>query len=161
MTRNNVTRLLEAHHVPYTAFELTREKRSAVETARMLGVPPELVFKTIVVLREKRGKAILCLVPASAEVNLKKLAKELGEKKLVLPSQREAEDLTGLQAGGISPLALLNKGFQMCIDKRALARQEIHISGGQRELNIRLGVSDLVALINASWVVATDDVEPV
>jgi Cys-tRNA(Pro)/Cys-tRNA(Cys) deacylase len=82
-------------------------------------------------------------------VDLKLLAAALGEKKVYLPTEREAEQLTGLQAGGISPLALLNKGFQIVIDSSAKGHAEIHVSGGQRGLNIRLGVNDLVKLTNA------------
>jgi Cys-tRNA(Pro)/Cys-tRNA(Cys) deacylase len=156
--RNNVTRLLDARGVAYEAFELPPgEKRSAQAAAALLGVPPESVYKTIVVAREGRGKPILCLTPGPSEVNLKKLAAALGEKKLRLPTQREAEQLTGLQAGGISPLALLNKGFQVCLDRSAERHTHIHLSGGQRGLNLRLAVSDLVKLTNAQWVEAADD----
>ena len=84
--------------------------------------------------------------------------KEVGDvtrrEKLHLPTQREAEELTGLQSGGISPLALLNKGFQLCLDQSAEAHKEIHISGGQRGLNIRLGVKDLITVTNARIVEA-------
>ncbi len=156
MIKNNVTRFLDLHNIKYEAFELSAEKHSAEDTAALLGVLPEIVYKTIVVARESanRGKPILCMVPATAEVDLKKLAKALGEKKLLLPTQREAEALTGLQSGGISPLALLNKGFQICIDRSAEQHSQIHISGGQRGLNIRLAVSDLASLTNAKWVEA-------
>jgi Cys-tRNA(Pro)/Cys-tRNA(Cys) deacylase len=153
--RNNVTRLLDSRGIEYEAFELPGgEKHSAEAAAALMGVPPELVYKSIVVVREGRGKPLVCLVPATAEVNLKKLAAALGEKKLRLPTQREAETLTGLQAGGISPLALLNKGFQVCLDRSAERHPQIHISGGQRGLNIRLSVSDLAALTSAAWVEA-------
>ena len=81
----------------------------------------------------------------------KSLAAVLGEKKIHLPTQREAEQLTGLQAGGISPLALINKGFQVIIDQSAQNYSEIHISGGQRGLNIRLPVADLVGLVRARF----------
>lgn len=151
MLKNNVTRLLDARKIKYQAFELSAEKHSAEETAAMIGVKAALVYKTIVVKREK-GKPILCMVPATSEVNLKKLAASLGEKKLHLPTQREAEELTGLQSGGISPLALLNKGFQICLDGSANAHDEIHISGGQRGLNVRLGVKDLIAITNSKIV---------
>jgi len=153
MIKNNVTRLLDSRKIKYQAFELSAEKHSAEETAVILGVDPNVVYKTIVIKREK-GKPILCMVPATSEVNLKKLAASLGEKKLHLPTQREAEELTGLQSGGISPLALLNKGFQICLDGSAQQHEEIHISGGQRGLNIRLGVKDLVSLTNARIVEA-------
>jgi Cys-tRNA(Pro)/Cys-tRNA(Cys) deacylase len=151
MIKNNVTRLLDSRQIKYQSFELSAEKHSAEETAAMIGVDPNIVYKTIVVKREK-GKPILCMVPATGEVNLKKLAAALGEKKLHLPTQREAEELTGLQSGGISPLALLNKGFQICLAQSAQQHEEIHVSGGQRGLTIRLGVKDLVALTNAKVV---------
>lgn len=149
MITNNITRLLEAKKIPYTAYELPAEKMGALETARLLNIPVEQVFKTIVVKREGRGKSILTLVPGNAEVDLKSLARALGEKKLYLPTEREAEQLTGLQAGGISPLALLNKGFQVVLDSSARDYPEIHISGGQRGLNIRLRMEDLITLTHA------------
>jgi len=153
MKPNNVTRLLDARHIPYTAFELPAEKLGALEAARMLDVPPEQVFKTIVVAREGKGKPILAVTPGPAEVDLKALAKAIGEKKLVLPTEREAERLTDLQAGGISPLALLNRGFQVVIDETAQLFDEIYISGGQRGLDIRLPVKALADLTNASFAV--------
>ncbi len=149
MPTNNVTRLLDARRVPYTAFELPAEKVSAIETARRLGVPPEIVFKTIVIKRDKPGKPLLVVIPGNHEVDLKALAAVLGEKKVHLPTQREAETLTGLQAGGISPLALINKGFQVILDQSAGQQEQIHISGGQRGLNIRLPVKALVELTHA------------
>ena len=148
---NNVTRLLDAKKVKYTAFETSAEKHGALETAQMLHVPPEIVFKTIVVTRVKPGKPILAVIPGPGQVDLKLLAAAIGEKKVSLPSEREAEALTGLLAGGISPLALINKGFQVLIDSSAQAHDEIHVSGGQRGLNIRLPLKDLVALTNARF----------
>lgn len=149
MVANNITRLLDAKKVPYTAYELPAEKLGAAETARILGVPLEQVYKTIVVRREGKGKPVLAVIPGTGEVDLKLLAKALNEKKLHLPTEREAELMTGLQAGGISPLALLNKGFQVVLDASAKSHREIHISGGQRGLNILLPVEALVSLTAA------------
>lgn len=149
MKPTNVTRLLDQRKIAYTAHQLPPEKLGALEAAGYLGVPAELVFKTIVVKRVSAGKLILALVPGTQEVNLKALAKVIGEKKVVLPTQREAEQITGLQAGGISPLALLNRGFQVILDSSAEQYKEIYISGGQRGLDIQLPVSDLVSLTNA------------
>jgi len=149
-TVNNVTRLLDARKIAYQAFELPAEKLGARQTARLLSVDPELVYKTIVVARPK-GKPILAVIPGPNRVDLKLLAAAVGEKKLVLPTEREAEALTGLQAGGISPLALVNKGFQVVLDAAAEARSEIHVSGGQRGLNLRLPVHALVELTHARF----------
>lgn len=144
---NNVTRFLDAHKVKFVAHELPAEKLGAVEAARFLGVPAGQVYKTIVTTREK-GRPVLAVIPGPRVVDLKLLAAFLGEKKMHLPSEREAENLTGLQAGGISPLALINKGFQVVIDVDAQKYEQIYVSGGQRGLNIQMMVADLVKLTN-------------
>lgn len=156
---NNVTRFLDSRKVSYVAFETPAEKLGALETAEFLKVSPETVFKTIVVTREKPKKPILTVIPGPSSVDLKLLATSLGEKKVHLPTEREAEQLTGLQAGGISPLALINKGFQVVIDSAAQDYPEIHISGGQRGLNIKLAPADLIKLTNArvARISKTDD----
>jgi Cys-tRNA(Pro)/Cys-tRNA(Cys) deacylase len=148
---NNVTRLLDSRKIKYTAYELPAEKLGALETAHLLNVDPAIVFKTIVVIRDKPKKPLLVIVPGNSTVDLKLLAAALNEKKVYLPTEREAEDLTGLQAGGISPLALIHKGFQVVIDSSAQDDEQIHISGGQRGLNIKLSVADLVKLTNARF----------
>jgi len=149
MHPNNVTRMLDAQKIPYTAHDLPPEKIGAVEAAEILGVLPELVYKTIVILRDKPGKPILAVIAGPDEVDLKALAKALGEKKVALATEREAERLTGLLAGGISPLALINKGFQVVLDMSAEQFDEIYVSGGQRGLDIRLPVPSLVSLTHA------------
>jgi len=80
------------------------------------------------------------------------VAQVLGEKKIVKATEREAERLTGLQAGGISPLALINRGFQVVIHSLARAQDKIHISGGKRGLNIQLSPLALATLTNAKFV---------
>jgi Cys-tRNA(Pro)/Cys-tRNA(Cys) deacylase len=150
-TINNVTRLLDARKVPYTPHVLPPEKLGALEAARIMDVPPGQVFKTIVVTREKPRKPILAVIPGPSNVDLKSLAKFLNEKKVFLPTEREAETLTGLQAGGISPLALVNKGFQVVIDSAAQEYEQIFVSGGQRGLNIELPVEALASLTGARF----------
>ncbi|MBI5942987.1 MAG: hypothetical protein HY864_01350 [Chloroflexi bacterium] len=145
---NNVTRYLDSRKVKYIAHELPAEKLGALEAALYMDVPPGQVFKTIVITREKK-KLILAVIPGPRIVDLKLLASFLAEKKVHLPTEREAEELTGLQAGGISPLALIHKGFQVVLDSAAQSFEQIYISGGQRGMDIQLRVDDLVKLTNA------------
>jgi Cys-tRNA(Pro)/Cys-tRNA(Cys) deacylase len=149
-TTNNVTRFLDSRKVKYTAHKLPTEKLGAVEAAQHMGVSPEQVFKTIVIVREKK-KPVLAVIPGPRVVDLKLLAAFLDEKKVSLPTEREAEQLTGLQAGGISPLALINKGFQVVIDSAAQGYEQVYVSGGQRGLDIQLPVNDLAKLVNARF----------
>ena len=83
---NNVTRMLDARKITYTAYELSVEKHSALETAQLLNVEPASVFKTIVVTRDKLRKPLLVVVPGLSNVDLKLLASALGEKKVYLPT---------------------------------------------------------------------------
>ena len=80
------------------------------------------------------------------------LAAAVGEKKLKMATQAEAERLTGLQVGGISALALLNKGFEVYLSDSARDLPALHVSAGDRRANLRLAVADFVALTGARWV---------
>ncbi len=155
----NSMRLLESRKIPYVAthYDVSGEFHSATQAAELLGAPAGMVYKTLVVLRDppKSGKPFLVMIASDREVELKTLAKSVGEKKLQMASQREAESLTGLQVGGISALALLNRGFEICIDEPALALDQIHISAGQRGVDIRLAVKDLIGLTRAKPVRAS------
>ncbi len=155
----NSMRLLESRKIPYVAktYDASGEFHSATDAAQLIGAPVESVYKTLVVLREppKSGKPILVMIASHREVDLKMLAKSLGEKKLRMATQREAESLTGLQVGGISAPALLNRGFEICIDEPALTLDQIHISAGQRGVDLKLAVKDLTVLTRAKTVKAT------
>lgn len=158
-TVNNVTRMLDAKKIPYTAYNTPEEKLGAAETADFLHVPIEIVFKTVVLIRQHessksvpgRKKPILAVIPGNHVVDLRMAARELDEKKILLPTEKEAEQITGLQAGGISPLALINKGFQVIVDDAAKEQESIHVSGGQRGLNIKIPVGRLVEITNARF----------
>jgi Cys-tRNA(Pro)/Cys-tRNA(Cys) deacylase len=146
---NNVTRYLDSHKIEYIACELPAEKLGAFEVAQILNVSEDVVFKTIVILREGKGKPVLAIVPGGREVDLKALARAVNEKKVSIASQTEAEKITKLLTGGISPLALLKRGFKMVIDQSALELDWVYISGGERGLNIRIAPQDLMDLIQA------------
>jgi Cys-tRNA(Pro)/Cys-tRNA(Cys) deacylase len=149
MRKNNVIRLLDQRKIKYQVYDLPDDKLGAEKTAELLGIPLETVYKTIVVRREGRGKPILAVVPGTSEVDLKALARAVGEKKVHLATHNEAEQITKLQTGGISPLALVNRGFSVLVDDSVKDHPEIHISGGVRGLNIRMDPTDLIHLTNA------------
>lgn len=153
LPRSNVTRLLDARKVSYTAVEYDASAfHSADEVAALMGVAATQVYKTIVVLRPDPGaRPLLVIVPGDSAVDLKRLAVALGEKRLHAATLREAESLTRLQAGGISALALVGRGFDVVLDESAgrFAADGIYVSGGQRGLNLRIAPSDLVTLTGA------------
>ncbi len=149
MTKNNVTRFLQTRKIPFEVFEIPDQKRTAQETANLLNVPEGRVFKTIVLQPFAPGKPILAIVPANKTADLKLIAKYLNEKKLSFPTPQEAEQMTGLQTGGISALALINKGFRILLDSSAFEMDWMHVSGGERGINIKLQVKDFIIITKA------------
>jgi Cys-tRNA(Pro)/Cys-tRNA(Cys) deacylase len=147
--KTNAMRLLDAKKIPYKTHYYSPDIHSADELALAVGMPAGQVFKTLVVMPEK-GRPLLAIVPGDRELDLKKLAQAANEKKLRMATQREAESLTGLLVGGISALALLNKGFnKIFLDVSAKQYDEILVSAGQRGINLQLAVQDLVRVTNA------------
>jgi Cys-tRNA(Pro)/Cys-tRNA(Cys) deacylase len=142
-------KLLDGKKIAYKAYSYPDSLRDAEEVARSLEFPPQQVFKTLVVSRPKPGKNILAMVPANRQLDLKKMAQAVGEKKIKMASQREAEALTGLQVGGISALALLNRGFDVYLDQSAGSFKEIVVSSGERGRQIELAVCDLISVTRA------------
>ena len=149
MIVNNVTRLLDSKKVAYERLELPGNKLSAVEVAEYAGVEPGIIYKSIVLKRKEKGKPILAVVPGDKKVDLKKVASMIKAKKILTTSHDEAEALTGLQTGGISPLALLNKSFVILVDGSIQQQDWIYISGGQRDLNIKIVPDDLLKVLDA------------
>jgi Cys-tRNA(Pro)/Cys-tRNA(Cys) deacylase len=154
--KSNVIRFLEARRIPYQALTYSVAMRSAAEVARVLGVPAHEVYKTLVV-SPPRGRPLLVAIPGPCVLDLKRLAQAIGPKKLRMATQQEAEQLTGLQVGGISALALLERGFQVYLDQSAQALTALLISAGQRGMTLRQCVDDFLSLSKARFVDAAVD----
>ena len=153
--KNNVTRFLDSRKVVYRVlqYDYAAGVHSAVEVAHAVGLPPEQVFKTLVALAvDPQHKPMLVIVPGPETVDMRVLAKGVGVKKVRMAAYDEAERLTGLQPGGISALALINKGFEVWLDARAQNHASIAVSAGERGTNVELPVKELVSLTRARWV---------
>lgn len=162
MEKTQAMRALEGKRIAYETLTYPDEMRDAAEIALILGLPAEEVFKTLVVLPpDGDKKTMLVMIPANTQLDLKKLAAAVGAKKLKMATQREAEQLTGLQVGGISAVALLNKPFAVYIDASARQLPRICISAGKRGLQLRVSVEDLMKLTHARAIeVATREKQP-
>ena len=142
-------RLLEGKKVAYTAHRYDPDTFvSAVQVAEAIGMPPQQVFKTLVT-EPDRGKPILAVLPADAALDLKALARAAGVKKVRMASQADAERWTGLQKGGISALALINRGFRVYLDGRAQDFDRIAMSAGERGVQVVLAPVDFVKITRA------------
>jgi Cys-tRNA(Pro)/Cys-tRNA(Cys) deacylase len=157
--KNNVTRFLDSRRVTYQLFTFDYDSAdSAVKVAEAIGLPPGQVFKTLVVQPEDANrKPLLVIIPGPDTLDLKALGKAAKLKKAKMATHEQAEALTGLQTGGISALALINKGFDVYLDDQAQQYDAIAVSAGQRGANVLLPVKELVQLTRARMVKLQDD----
>ncbi|HET7358363.1 MAG TPA: Cys-tRNA(Pro) deacylase [Nocardioidaceae bacterium] len=116
------------------------------EAARVLGLEPARVFKTLFVSLDRR----LCvgIVPVSSRLDLKAVAAALGGKAATMADPADAERASGYVVGGISPLGQ-RRQHPTVLDESALAFPTVFVSGGRRGLDVELSPADLVAMTSA------------
>mgnify|MGYP000493729339 CR=1 FL=1 len=154
--KTNAMRVLDQRHIPYQVYEFSPDIHSAVGVAEAVGLPVREVYKTLVIMPPSGKKPVLVVVQGDLEVSLKRVGAALGEKGFRMATHKEAEQLTGLQVGGISALALLNKQWPVYVDVHARALTEFVVSAGKRGVNLRLKVEDFMNITGAKWLEATE-----
>ena len=157
-SKTNAMRALDQRKIEYEVFSYDESIHSAVAVAEVLGIPPEQVFKTLVML-PSIGRPILVMVPGDAEVDPRLLARSIDVKGVNMASKRDAERLTGLLVGGIGALALLGKPFDVYLERAAISHSKIFVNGGRRGINLRVAVNDLIRLTSARVVDVAIDTE--
>ena len=146
--KTNVMRLLEQKKLPYTPHDyLASGAVSGVEVAAALGEPPERVFKTLVTTGASGGHYVF-VIPVAEELDLKKAAKAVGEKSIVMLPQKELLPLTGYIHGGCSPIGM-KKQFPTFIQESAQKCDQIYVSGGRIGYTLKLSPQDLAGLVHA------------
>jgi Cys-tRNA(Pro)/Cys-tRNA(Cys) deacylase len=148
--RTPATALLARLGIAHSVHEYPHDPRHGsygLEASQALGVPPERVFKTIVVNVD--GALAVGVVPVSGRLDHKALAAAVGGKKASIADTAGAERATGYVAGGISPVGQRTP-LPMVIDSSALGFATVFCSGGRRGLEIELAPADLVRATGAA-----------
>lgn len=138
IAKTNAARLLDRMGLPYALLSVPVDESdlSAVTVAERLGVDPACVFKTLVARGDRTGILMAC-IPAAAELDLKALAEASGNKHVEMVHLKEVFPLTGYIRGGCSPLAA-KKAYPVFLDDSAARHAQIHVSAGQRGVQLRL-----------------------
>ena len=152
MTITNAMRLLKQAGIPFdtSEYEVDESDLSGVHAAEMLGVEPERVFKTLVA-RGAKGQPYVFVIPVAEELDLKKCATAVGEKKLEMVHVKELLGLTGYIRGGCSPIGMKKK-YPTCIDEIATLFDAIYVSAGMRGQQLILNPEDLRGYTDATFV---------
>lgn len=154
MSKLNSQRFLESRKVAYETRSYTYDPANppdAEAVARQIGLPAGQVFKTLV-LAGAAGRPLLVMVPADRQIDLKRCAAAVGEKRVELLPRAETERLTGLKVGGIGALALLPKRWPSFLDRSAERYELIYVNAGQRGVMLGVGVGDLVGALGAQLI---------
>ncbi len=154
----NSMRILDSEGVSYDVLDFPDTIHSAQEVAEYFGVATSDVYKTLVLITAKKTP-ILVMVPADHDLQVKRLAQVIGDKKLRMATHNEAEAVTGLKVGGISALALRHRRFPVYLAQTAAGRDRLLVSAGRRGTNLRLSVADIVRVTGATLVDVTAPAE--
>jgi Cys-tRNA(Pro)/Cys-tRNA(Cys) deacylase len=112
-----------------------------LEAAEKLAVPPEQVFKTLVI-RLDTDELIVAILPVKSMLCMKSVAKIFGARKAEMADKAKVQRVTGYVLGGVSPLGQ-KKSLKTVIDHSAQEYATIYVSGGRRGLEIELNAFDL------------------
>jgi Cys-tRNA(Pro)/Cys-tRNA(Cys) deacylase len=148
--KTNAVRLLDTLGIRYELrdYDVDLDDLSAESVARKVGLPPEQVFKTLVVRGDRHG-VCLAVVAADAELDLKALAAHRGDRKVEPVALKEVQPLTGYIRGGVTALGG-KKAHPVFIDETATLFDVIAVSAGVRGTQILLAPQDYVRATNAT-----------
>ncbi len=150
MVKTNAMRLLEQAGIPYKAleYEVDENNLAGEHVAEQIHMPLEQVFKTLVAKGEKKGIMVFC-IPVNSELDLKKAASILGDKKIEMLHVKDLLATTGYIRGGCSPIGMKKK-FPTYMDEIAVLFDEITVSAGIRGCQLCVPREALVQYIDAT-----------
>ena len=108
------------------------------------------MYKTLVLKGEKKGY-VVCCIPVDEELDLKKVAKAAGEKKVEMIHVKDMLAVTGYIRGGCSPVGM-KKQYPTYIEETAQLYDQITVSAGQRGVQVTLNPEDLRRYVEAEFV---------
>ena len=148
MKKTNAMRELDKNKIKYNfiEYEVDENDLGAVTVAMKTGQDITKIFKTLVLLNEKREMLVAC-IPGSDTIDLKKLAKIAGDKKVEMLELKELFNMTGYIRGGCSPIGIKKK-HKTYIHESALAKDTIFVSGGARGIQIEIDPNILINQLN-------------
>ena len=142
-------RILDAAKIEYTPYEYVPDENdlSGVHIAHQIGLPEEIVFKTLVARGDKTGPLVL-VIPCCMELDLKKCAAVSGNKKIELVAVKELLGLTGYIRGGCSPIGMKKK-FPTYFDESAILLDKITVSAGIKGCQLLVDRDEVIGFTEA------------
>mgnify|MGYP000516457516 FL=1 len=148
--KTNAVRILDRNKIEYELNKYECDDfKDGVSIADMLEQSYDMSFKTIVTVG-KSGKYYVFAIPVDKEINMKKAAKEVGEKNIEMVHVKDINAVTGYIRGGCTPIGM-KKNYPTVINESAKEHEKIIVSGGRLGLQIILKPDDLVKVTNGRY----------
>ena len=146
MTKTNAMRLLTSAKIPFELMEYPVDENdlSGNSIAKKTGKDPSQVFKTLVFSGEKNGYGVCC-IPTCEELDLKKVAKAFGEKKVEMIPVKDLLKITGYIRGGCSPVGM-KKQYPTVFHETVQIVDTMMVSAGKIGYQIELAPKKLMEL---------------
>lgn len=147
MDKTNPMRILDRAKVAYAVHDYTASGAlAAMDVAAAEGEDPARVFKTLVT-QGKTDRYYVFVLPATAELDLKKAAASVGEKSVVMIPAKDLLPTTGYIHGGCSPLGM-RKQLRTVIHETAAQPGRFYVSGGKVGIQLELDFADLAKVLD-------------
>ena len=148
--KTNAMRMLDIAKIPYEVieYEVDENDLSGTHIADQVGLPYEMVFKTIVTKGDKTGFCVFCL-PCHKEIDFKAAARASGNKSIEPLHVKDLLNVTGYIRGGCSPVGMKKK-FPTYFDSSAESLDKLTVSAGMRGAQLLLDAKTIVSFTEAT-----------
>lgn len=145
--KTNAVRILDSLDISYELreYEVDLDDLSAEAVAKKIGLPPEQVFKTLVV-KGSCTEILLAVIPGNTQLDLKALALLSRIRKVETVPLKEVQPLTGYIRGGVTALAC-KKDYPVYVDELIEVFDVVSVSAGKRGLQIILAPADYLRAV--------------
>ena len=149
MLSTPVTRYLQQREIPYRILMQNQEAASVQEAARLRGINPEIMVKSIV-LCDMGGQYALACCPGNESIDPKKVRRILSTRRMTCVSHDDIEAVTGSAIGTVTPL-LLRTTMPIIFDMSLQTNSMVTISSGDKRAGIMLLLQDLEQCCHPTW----------
>ncbi len=152
LPKTNAMRMLTAAKIPFEVltYEVDESDLSGTHIAAEVGLPMDMVFKTLVAKGDKTGYIVFC-IPVDKEIDLKRAAAATGNKRVEMIHVKELLPLTGYIRGGCSPIGMKKK-FPTYFHASAAELDKITVSAGVRGAQLLMDREVLVRFVDGTLV---------
>ena len=130
---------LAAAQIEYEIFACDPELADTAVFCERYGYPLDRSVNTILVKAKTGGERfVACVALASTRLDVNRtVRKRLGARRVSFASADETRAITGMEIGGVTPVALPG-GIEVWVDARIMACEWVILGGGERSRKIKV-----------------------